>query len=675
MADNVAITAGSGTSVATDQCGTDHYQKVKLTDGTADSTTMIVAGGGVEAGALRVTVASDSTGVLSVDDNGGALTVDGTVTANLSATDNAVLDSIQVAVELIDNSVDGNYLNTNMNIAGTDVVGGAGAVAAGVQRVTLASDDPGVAYLGTIAGDTTSLDTKVTACNTGAVVVASGTITTITNAVAVTNAGITSIDGKITACNTGAVVLAASDGTDIGSVDILSVTPGTAAANLGKAEDAAHTSGDVGVMALAVRFDAGGALATTDADYSPLQVDANGALRVTGGGGGTEYTEDIATANPIVGGAVMMERDDALAELTPVEGDWASLRCDANGALWTHDRVTVVGAGTEATAMRVTLATDSTGVVSVDDNGAALTVDGTVTAELSATDNAVLDSIQTAVELIDNSVDGNYLNVNMNIAGTDTVGGAGAVAAGVQRVTLASDDPGVASLATIAGDTTSLDGKVTACNTGAVVIASGTVTTITNAVAVTNAGITSIDGKITACNTGAVVVASGTITAACAGDIASDAADSGNPVKVGAKAVNMDGTTPGTAVAETDRANAICDLYGRLLVDTSHPCFWSAIHDFTEAQTAHEIKATPGAGLSLYLTDIVISNGATAGNVVLLEDTAAAANKTGTMYFAINGGAALHLKTPIKLTANKNLGITSVTCTTHSVTISGYTAP
>mgnify|MGYP000555692682 CR=1 FL=1 len=41
----------------------------------------IANGGGVEQLALRVTVASDSTGVLSVDDNGGALTVDGTVTA------------------------------------------------------------------------------------------------------------------------------------------------------------------------------------------------------------------------------------------------------------------------------------------------------------------------------------------------------------------------------------------------------------------------------------------------------------------------------------------------------------------------------------------------------------------------------------------------------------------
>lgn len=82
MADNVAITAGSGTTIATDDVAGTHYQRMKLVDGTLDSTTAIAAGGGLEAGSLRVTVASDSTGVLSVDDNGGSLTVDGTVTAN-----------------------------------------------------------------------------------------------------------------------------------------------------------------------------------------------------------------------------------------------------------------------------------------------------------------------------------------------------------------------------------------------------------------------------------------------------------------------------------------------------------------------------------------------------------------------------------------------------------------
>ena len=67
MADNVAITAGTGTTVHADEythstLGSGKTQLVKLVDGTLDSSTAIAAGGGVEAGALRVTIASDSTG-------------------------------------------------------------------------------------------------------------------------------------------------------------------------------------------------------------------------------------------------------------------------------------------------------------------------------------------------------------------------------------------------------------------------------------------------------------------------------------------------------------------------------------------------------------------------------------------------------------------------------------
>jgi hypothetical protein len=57
------------------------------------------------------------------------------------------------------------------------------------------------------------------------------------------------------------------------------VTPGTGSTNLGKAEDAAHTTGDVGVMSLAVRNDAGTALAGTTGDYIPITTDAGGNVR------------------------------------------------------------------------------------------------------------------------------------------------------------------------------------------------------------------------------------------------------------------------------------------------------------------------------------------------------------------------------------------------------------
>lgn len=64
------------------------------------------------------------------------------------------------------------------------------------------------------------------------------------------------------------------------SVSADAVIPGTGATNLGKAEDAAHASGDTGVAAWAVRNDN---LATTygaDQDYSPFAVDASGRTMV-----------------------------------------------------------------------------------------------------------------------------------------------------------------------------------------------------------------------------------------------------------------------------------------------------------------------------------------------------------------------------------------------------------
>ena len=44
------------------------------------------------------------------------------------------------------------------------------------------------------------------------------------------------------------------------------------------AEDAVHTTGDTGNLSLVVRNDTLAALAGTDGDYAPLQVDADGAL-------------------------------------------------------------------------------------------------------------------------------------------------------------------------------------------------------------------------------------------------------------------------------------------------------------------------------------------------------------------------------------------------------------
>lgn len=222
------------------------------------------------------------------------------------------------------------------------------------------------------AGGTITVDGTVAAIQSGTWDV--GTVTTVSAVTAISNA------------------LPAGTN-NIGDVDVLSIVPGTGASNLGKAEDAAHTSADVGVMALAVRRDADTTLVDTTGDYAPLQVNASGSLKVAitsgaGSGGtsiadGASFTRDSTSVTPIgavvetaaptltngdaaglsmttagavrvavasggITGAVVdsvagatdegvlsvVVRDDALATLTPVDGDYTQMRTNARGALW-----------------------------------------------------------------------------------------------------------------------------------------------------------------------------------------------------------------------------------------------------------------------------------------------------------------------------------------------------
>ena len=158
-----------------------------------------------------------------------------------------------------------------------------------------------------------------------------------------------------------------------------------------------------------------------------------------------------------------------------------------------------------------------------------------------------------------------------------------------------------------------------------------------------------------------------------AGAVAHDAVGTGIfPELVGAIAYATDGTAPGTAVAEADISRLKSDLDGRLFVNTGHPFAGSVSADYGSAQTNATVKAAPGASLSLYIESISIANGAVAGNVTLLDGSG------GTVKFecypAITSHTTFYPKPAIKLTANTLLAITSTSCTTHAINISGYTA-
>lgn len=210
MPSNVELNAGTGgssltTKQRTHDGDTTQCQSVAIAgvSGTEDAYTFVDvgAGGGTEATALRVTLANDSTGVVSVDDNGGSLTVDGTVTANLSATDNAVLDQIEVNTSYGDNA--------------------GGGVEAGALRVTIANDSTGLLSVDDNGGSLT-VDNAALAV-TGGGVEASALRVTLAN----DSTGVVSVDdngGSLTVDNAALTELAAAIDTEV-QVDVVGPLP------------------------------------------------------------------------------------------------------------------------------------------------------------------------------------------------------------------------------------------------------------------------------------------------------------------------------------------------------------------------------------------------------------------------------------------------------------------
>ena len=191
-------------------------------------------------------------------------------------------------------------------------------------------------------------------------------------------------------------------------ISILSLSPGTSAANLGKAEDAGHSSGDVGVMSLCVRRDTAATSATTDGDYNPCATDANGKLWTNAD---TEMPAAATlvddTANPTVPGV-------------------ASFNMCFDGSTWDRCTKATAGNGAVDTAtQRVTIANDSTGNLATI--GTSVTP-GTSAAHLGKAEDGAHTTGDTGVMLLgvraasptDRSAgptDGDYEPLGINAAG------------------------------------------------------------------------------------------------------------------------------------------------------------------------------------------------------------------------------------------------------------------
>ncbi len=411
MADNVVSNAGSGgVTWAADDISSVYYARQKLVhgaDGTNDGdvstanplpirlyvgTTTTNLGAGTADGGLRVTLASDDPAVTDL----AAMEV-------LLGTIDADTGGILTAIQLIDDAVYTDGTGTpskGLAVMGTDgtnpqllSVNSSGHlnIADGGNTITV---DGTVAVSGTVTvdlganNDVTLATLPDTSAGDLAAIRASvgGTLTVGSHAV--TNAGVfaVQVDGAaLTAlqiidnpvfADDAAFTLASSSVMMAGAIrddtlSTLTAIEGDAVPLRVSSTGALHVTGagggtqynvddaagatDTGTLLLAIRDDSLATLTPADGDYVGLRVSSTGALHVTGGGGGTEYNEDAATPATITGTATMMERDDALSALTPIEGDWASMRCDANGALWVAVNSSALPSGASTSANQTTI--------------------------------------------------------------------------------------------------------------------------------------------------------------------------------------------------------------------------------------------------------------------------------------------------------------------------------
>ena len=373
------------------------------TDTTITGTAMLMEGASSTLLPIQGTVADGLLVNLGANND-----ITGTVTANLSVTDNAVLDdialdteAIKTAVEILDNAISGSEMQVDVVSGGGGTQYAVDTAAGGTDSgfLALAVRDDTLAALTPIDGDYTqlrtgqygdlwvSLATKLDATNDTVTANLSATDNAVLDAIEIDT---TSIDSKIPAL--GQALAASSVPVVLTAAQITTLTPPAAITGF-----ATSAKQDTLLTELQLKADL--------TETQPVSLASVPSHAVTNAGTfAVQVDGDALTSLQTLDNAI----SGAGFNITQLGG-----------------AAVPIGAGLEATAIRVTLATDSTGVVSIDDNGGTLTVDGTVTANLSATDNAVLDAIEVDTTTIAGAVSGTEMQVDVVAAlpaGTNAIG-------------------------------------------------------------------------------------------------------------------------------------------------------------------------------------------------------------------------------------------------------------
>jgi hypothetical protein len=581
------------------------------------------------ANSAPVVIASDQSSI-PVNDNGGSITVDGTVAVSNFPATQPISGTVTVQQATAGN------LNAT-------VVGSVSATQSGTWNINDISGTislpTGAATETTLSAVNTKIPSGLTVTSTRLLVDGSGVTQPISGTVAATQSGtwninnisgtislptgaatettLSTLNGKVPANLTVSATRLLVDGSGVtqpvsgtvnanisGSISNTSfaVTQATAAnlnatvVGTGTFAVQAAQSGtwNVGLNAGTnyvgrVRLTDG----TTDAEVVPLAnynaqavaiVDGSG-NQVTSFGGGTQYADGTAVATPT--GTVSLGFD-----------------------------------GTNVQALSTTAA----GLLNIADGGGSITIDGTVAATQSGSwsvTNLANSGVDIGDVTINNAAGASAVNIQdggNSITIDGSVGlNAGTNYVGRVRLTDGTTDAEVVPL--------------TGFNAQAVAVVDG------NGNQILNFGTQYLDGTTVGTPTGTVMLgfdgvdvqavkALSTGELVITGDVPHDSPDAGDPVKIGFQAE----TALPTAVANGDRANGISDRYGRQLVAHIDPGMqtWKSA-EYTTTQTGTNIWV-PTAGRRFVVTQLNIATGGTTAGLVTIwaAQTATTAYTPGT---------------------------------------------
>lgn len=500
----------------------------------------------------------------------------------------------------------------------------------GSGGVTAATDDCGVAGHAQVVKLAISTDGSATAIPADATNGIDVDVTRVQGTVAVSNAGLTALNGAIAGSEVQVdVVGALPAGTNnIGDVDVLTL-PSTTLAGATKQElDYDTGAGTQNTPLVGVALPGAGGPVAGGTSTNPLRVDPTGST-----------TQPISAASlPLpTGAATSAKQDTAQTALDAIKT--AAEKID--------DPVATIGT---TPLMRVAIFDDADTQITSFGGG---TGSGNTEYTIDSAGNDDTDKVliagayrkDTAASLV--GTDGDRTALQVDSSGRLHVNGSGVTqpvsAASLPLPTGASTaakQPALGTAGTASADVITIQG-----------IASMT------AVKTDGSGVTQ-----------PVSMATNTPV----GNVAHDAADSGAPIKIGGRA----DTTFQTAVADGDRVDALFDVYGQQRTRRDHVNLWSYHDDDAAAVTTDgTVQSAPGAGLSVYITDLVFSIGAATASSIFVEE--GTSKILGPYYLEAVAGRSIHIKfdTPKKCTANTAILVTNTGSISFSVDMLGFIAP